>query len=303
MYCSKCGSKNRPHHKFCISCGEKLIPLDLPDRQAPVDSEPAQKESSLTPTEHVPIPYQAASSLNTKKILISIGWGIGIFFGLSALMGLLVCIGKDPYTCNSIARLSGERYGGLMFLISIVLTVIGVKKNWLPGLKNEPAQPSSFYPRTENHISPPTPFEVQSPPSSDGTINYKAILLGVGGGFLGGIIAGILLNIILTVQGQSASMELLGLYLEEHLWLLYAVNIFGGLCLGWVVSRIAKINLSKNLLIASTVFVALSVFTNTELMRNLSWGISPAGELFTKALLPLLAAWASPFLFLFIELR
>ena len=300
MYCSKCSSKNKAHYKFCVSCGEKLEPLETPKKLNSTEAEPAPDTRETAPPSQS---YQLnVSSSSTKKILVGIGYFIGIFLGLSALSGLLACVGKDTYTCRFAAGAVGERYGGLMFLLTIVLTVVGVKKGWLPGLKNEPAQPSSFYPQRENHIPTPTHPHTLSPSSSEGTINYKTILLGVGGGFLGGIIAGILLNIILTVQGESASMELLGLYLEEHLWLLYAVNIFGGLCLGWVVSRIAKINLSKNLLIASTVFVALSVFTNTELLRNLSWGIYPASELFTKAILPLLAAWISPFLFLYIDI-
>lgn len=242
--------------------------------------------------------------MTAKKILTYIGWFFAVYLVLSIISSIIVCIGKNRYSCDLAARSLGEKYGGLMLLVSVGLTITGIKKNLFPKIKIP-------MPTSEHLVSVPKEEETDSvKPHSASTsqsslsglkdkINYKAVLLGIGGGFLGGIVGGFLISTFLTLKGEYSSVEMIGFYLQENILLLYALNIFGGLVLGFVVSRIAKRHLSENLLIASTAFIGLSIITNTDLMRNFSWGIYSYNELLYQALLPLLAAWASPFIFLF----
>lgn len=246
------------------------------------------------------------SSDTTKKILTYIGWFFAVYLCLSILGSIFVCVGKTKYSCQNAARDLGERYGGLMLLASVILTAVGVKKNLFPKVKipmptSEQVVPKQVHSENES----PTPHHATSAQMPDlsglkDKINYKAVLLGIGGGFLGGIIGGFLISIYLQIIGESSSVEMLGFYLQEHLILLYAVNIFGGLVLGFVVSKYAKKHLSENLLIASSAFILISIITNNSLWQGINMGIYTYTEIANLVFLPLLAAWASPFIFLFI---
>lgn len=244
------------------------------------------------------------SADTTKKILTYVAWFFAIYLGLSFISSIFVCVGKTKYNCQNAARDLGERYGGLMLLASAALTWYGVKKKVFPRVKFPLPTSERVIPETHTPEGSVAAHHAESArlPDLSGLkdkINYKAVLLGIGGGFIGGIVGGILIGIYLQVIGQSSSVEMLGFYLQEHLILLYALNIFGGLVLGFIVSRIARKHLSENLLIASSSFILLSVITNNNLWQGINMGIYSFGELANLVFLPLLAAWLSPFIFLF----
>jgi hypothetical protein len=122
-------------------------------------------------------------------------------------------------------------------------------------------------------------------------VNLKAVFLGLIAGIAAAFLGGVVLGFVAGASGFTNVER----WLQDNIWLVYAMNAFAGFVLGVVVARVARVKRKLNVMVAATALVVLSLVSNPDLIQAI---LDPydVEQLLSQGLLPLLVGWIVPFI-------